>query len=97
MAGISLDGEPSLKDGRMARHDERNPRAGVRPFGDCFMQMVPPVMMIKTLDSGLDGELLAVEVILLVILKSTKDQLRMVKDDKIKSTLRKKHTNKLNT
>lgn len=52
MEEISRGGDPSLKDGLGARHDERNPRAGTKPLSDFFMQIVPPVMIIRTLDSG---------------------------------------------
>ena len=52
MEEISRGGDPSLKDGRGAKHDERNPRAGTKPLADFFMQIVPPVMIIRTLDSG---------------------------------------------
>ena len=52
MEEISRGGEPSLKDGRGARHAERNPRAGTKPLSDFFMQIVPPVIIIRTRDSG---------------------------------------------
>ena len=35
-----------------ARQESRKPRAGTSPSGLLFMQMVPPVMMINTRDSG---------------------------------------------
>lgn len=44
--------DPSLKDGLGAMPSTRNPLAGTRPSGECFMQMVPPVMMIRTRASG---------------------------------------------
>ena len=33
-------------------HDSRNPCAGTKPLELFVMQIVPPVIMIKTLDSG---------------------------------------------
>ena len=51
-AGTSFSGEPSLKEGRGAMPEVRKPRAGMKPLGDGFMQMVPPVMIMRTRDSG---------------------------------------------
>lgn len=75
MTEISRGGDPSLKDGLVARHVERNPRAGTKPLSDFFMQIVPPVMIINTLDSGPEKDGLLVEMISLervFILKKNK-------------------------
>jgi hypothetical protein len=48
---------PSLKDGRGAIASCKKPVAGMRPSGEERMQIVPPVITIKTLDSGYcDGD-----------------------------------------
>jgi hypothetical protein len=43
--------EASLKQGTRAMHLSWNPLAGTNPAGEGCMQIVPPVMMINTLDS----------------------------------------------
>jgi hypothetical protein len=48
---IVVDGEPSLNVGTRAIHFSWKPRAGMKPDGEGCMQIVPPVMMIKTRDS----------------------------------------------
>ena len=52
MTLMSAGFDRSLKDGRGAIHDSRNPRAGTKPSGLRFMQIVPPVIMIRTRDSA---------------------------------------------
>lgn len=47
--------ERSLKVGIGARQCSWNPRAGTKPMGDWRMQIVPPVMMRRTLDSGISA------------------------------------------
>lgn len=44
--------EPSLKEGLGFMPASRNPLAGTRPSGDDFIHIVPPVMTIRTRDSG---------------------------------------------
>ena len=43
---------PSLNSGLGDMQVSRNPRAGTNPSGDFCMQIVPPVMIIRTLASG---------------------------------------------
>jgi len=43
---------PSLNSGLGDMQVSRNPRAGINPSGDFCMQIVPPVMIIRTLASG---------------------------------------------
>lgn len=47
--------DPSLKEGLGAIPYSKNPREGIKPSLLCFMHIVPPVIMIKTLDSGVDA------------------------------------------
>ena len=44
--------DPSLNSGLGDMQVSRNPRAGINPSGDFCMQIVPPVMIIRTLASG---------------------------------------------
>lgn len=44
--------EPSLKLGLGAIPFSRNPVAGIRPSGDGFMHIVPPVITMRTRASG---------------------------------------------
>ena len=46
--------DPSLNSGLGDMQVSRNPRAGINPSGDFCMQIVPPVMIIRTLASGSD-------------------------------------------
>ena len=50
-----MDGERSLNAGIGARQCSWNPRAGTKPMGDWRMQIVPPVMIRRTLDSGMSA------------------------------------------
>ena len=77
MTEISREGDPSLKDGLGARHVERNPRAGIKPLSDFFMQIVPPVMIINTLDSGLEEDGLLMEMVALEMFFILKQNKRM--------------------
>jgi hypothetical protein len=43
---------PSLNSGLGDMQVSRNPRAGINPSGDFCMQIVPPVMIMRTLASG---------------------------------------------
>ena len=50
-AFTSFISDPSLNDGLGAIPAARKPIAGTRPSGLGFIQMVPPVMMMRTVDS----------------------------------------------
>lgn len=50
-------GEASLKDGLGAIALSKKPLLGARPSGPCCMQMVPPVPIMRTRDSGKVGRL----------------------------------------
>src|SRR3954453_14902625 len=43
---------PSLNSGLGDMQVSRNPRAGINPSGDFCIQIVPPVMIMRTLASG---------------------------------------------
>lgn len=47
--------DPSLKDGLVDMPSLRNPLAGIKPSAEAFIQMVPPVIMMRTRPSGYDS------------------------------------------
>lgn len=57
MTGKNLESEPSLNEGLGAKPDFKKPRAGTKPSELLFIQIVPPVMTIRTLASAADVSL----------------------------------------